>query len=201
MQYFYREVPKVEAGEYYLTMLDLIVIALRTDMTRGVTYMSGLEGGGLAIPEIGVTQHRHVLSHHNFDPEVLTKTDEFFMKQFSYFLDKLKATADQGEPLLDSTMVRIGSGMSYGHSHSTVNLPIVLAGGRGLGIKHRQHVDYNSAVTKKGDDLTMDEWRALCSRPKDEKAHLSNLLLTMMQKMDVPAEKFMDSLGPISEIV
>jgi len=54
-------------------MYDLIVLALRTDMTRVVTYMSGSEGNGLAIPEIGITQSRHQLSHHNGDPEVLER--------------------------------------------------------------------------------------------------------------------------------
>ena len=90
---FQRNVSKAQAGEYYRTMYDLIVLALRTDMTRVVTYMSGSEGNGLAIPEIGITQSRHQLSHHNGDPEVLerlAKSDEFIMQQFAYFLDKLK---------------------------------------------------------------------------------------------------------------
>jgi len=55
---------------------------------------------------------------------------------------------DGGEPLLDRTMVLFGSGMSYGHSHSNANLPILLAGGRGLGLKHGQHVDYNRPFLK-----------------------------------------------------
>ena len=107
-------------------MFDLIVLALRTDMTRVVTYMNGSEGNGLAIPEIGITQSRHQLSHHNGDPDVLerlAKSDAFIMQQFAYFLDKLKGELDGGEPLLDRTMVLFGSGMSYGHSHSNSNLP------------------------------------------------------------------------------
>ncbi len=65
------------------------------------------------------------------------------MQQFGYFLDNLTGELDGGEPLLDRTMVLFGSGMSYGHSHSNSNLPILLAGGRGLGLKHGQHIDYN----------------------------------------------------------
>ena len=56
--------------------------------------MNGSEGNGLAIPEIGITQSRHQLSHHGGDPEVLArlaKSDAFIMQQFGYFLDKLKA--------------------------------------------------------------------------------------------------------------
>jgi Protein of unknown function (DUF1552) len=200
---FHRNVSKAQAGEYYRTMYDLIVLALRTDMTRVVSYMSGSEGNGLAIPEIGITQSRHQLSHHNGDPEVLArlaKSDAFLMQQFAYFLDKLKAEKDGDTPLLDRTMVLFGSGMSYGHSHSNSNLPILLAGGSGLGLKHGQHIDYNQP---QGGNykLDYDEWRSLCGKPKDEKARLSNLMLTMMQKMEVNAEKFVDSLGPVSEVL
>ena len=200
---FHRNVSKAQAGEYYRTMYDLIVLALRTDMTRVVSYMSGSEGNGLAIPEIGITQSRHQLSHHNGDPEVLArlaKSDAFIMQQFAYFLDKLKAEMDGDTPLLDRTMVLFGSGMSYGHSHSNSNLPILLAGGRGLGLSHGQHIDYNQP---QGGNykLDYDEWRSLCGKPKDEKARLSNLMLTMMQKMEVNAEKFVDSLGPVSEVL
>ena len=200
---FHRNVSKAQAGEYYRTMYDLIVLALRTDMTRVVSYMSGSEGNGLAIPEIGITQSRHQLSHHNGDPEVLgrlAKSDAFIMQQFAYFLDKLKAEMDGDTPLLDRTMVLFGSGMSYGHSHSNSNLPILLAGGSGLGLKHGQHIDYNQP---QGGNykLDYDEWRSLCGKPKDEKARLSNLMLTMMQKMEVNAEKFVDSLGPVSEVL
>ena len=200
---FQRNVSKDQAGEYYRTMFDLIVLALRTDMTRVVTYMNGSEGNGLAIPEIGITQSRHQLSHHGGDPEVLArlaKSDAFLMQQFAHFLDKLRAEQEDGEPLLDRTMVLFGSGMSYGHSHSNSNLPILLAGGRALGLKHGQHLDYN----KPGGGpykLDYDEWLNLCGRPKDEKARLSNLMLTMLQKMEVPTEHFVDSLGPVSEIV
>jgi len=200
---FQRNVTKEQAGQYYRTMFDLIVLALRTDMTRVVTYMNGSEGNGLAIPEIGITQSRHQLSHHGGDLEVLerlAKSDTFIMQQFAYFLDQLKAAADGGEPLLDRTMVLFGSGMSYGHSHSNSNLPILLAGGRGLGLKHGQHIDYNrpqDAAYK----LDYEEWLGLCGRPKDEKARLSNLMLTMLQKMEVNSERFVDSLGPISEIL
>ena len=90
--------------------------------------------------------------------------------------------------------------MSYGHSHSNSNLPILLAGGRGLGLKHGQHIDYNRPAGE-AYKLDYDEWLSLCGRPKDEKARLSNLMLTMLQKMEVKTERFVDSLGPVSEVV
>ncbi|MDB6169898.1 MAG: hypothetical protein JWM88_2762, partial [Verrucomicrobia bacterium] len=201
---FQQDVPKAKAGEYWRTMFDLIVLALRTDMTRVVTYMNGSEGNGLAIPEIGITQARHNLSHHNGDPVVLerlAKSDAFIMEQFAHFLDQLRAVQDCDESLLDRTMVLFGSGMSYGHSHANSNLPIVLAGGRGLGLKHGQHVDYNRPHLKEDYTLSYDEWRSLCGKPRDEKARLSNVMLTMLQKMEINTEKFVDSLGPVSELI
>jgi len=201
---FQRDVPKAKAGEYWRTMFDLIVLALRTDSTRVVTYMNGSEGNGLAIPEIGITQARHGLSHHNGDPVVLerlAKSDAFIMEQFAHFLGELSSVKDGDAPLLDRTMVLFGSGMSYGHSHCNANLPILLAGGRGLGLKHGQHIDYNRPHLKEDYTLSYEEWRALCGKPKDEKARLSNVMLTMLQKMDGHAEKFVDSLGPVSEVV
>ncbi|MBK8001632.1 MAG: DUF1552 domain-containing protein [Verrucomicrobia bacterium] len=202
--HFQRDVSKAQAGEYYRTMYDLIVLALRTDMTRVITYMSGTEGNGLAIPEIGITQTRHELSHHNGDPEImarLSKSDVFITEQFSYFLDQLKAVRDGDEALLDRTMVLFGSGMSYGHSHGNANLPTVLAGGRALGFKHGQHLDYNLAKLGAYDLANASAHYGLCHKPVNDKAHLSNLLLTMLQKMEVNAEKFVDSLGPVSEII
>jgi len=201
---FQRDVPKAQAGEYWRTMFDLMVLALRTDMTRVITYMNGSEGNGLAIPEIGITQARHNLSHHNGDSVVLdrlAKSDAFIMQQFAHFLDELREIKDGDEPLLDRTMVLFGSGMSYGHSHCNSNLPILLAGGKGLGLKHGQHIDYNKPHLKEDYTLSYDEWRSLCGKPKDGKARLSNVMLTMLQKMEVNAETFVDSLGPVSEVI
>jgi hypothetical protein len=201
---FQRDVSKTKAGEYWRTMFDIIVLALRTDSTRVVTYMNGSEGNGLAIPEIGITQSRHGLSHHNGDPVVLdrlAKSDAFIMEQFAHFLGELSTVKDGDAPLLDRTMVLFGSGMSYGHSHCNANLPILLAGGRGLGLKHGQHIDYNRPHIEKDYTLSYEEWRSLCGKPKDANARLSNVMLTMLQKMDVHAEKFVDSLGPVSEVV
>ncbi len=196
---FQRNVSKVAAGDHYRTMYDLMVQALRTDMTRVITYMTANESLGLAIPEIGISKGRHELSHHNGDKAVLeslVRSDVFLVEQFSYFLDQLKATDDGGETLLDRTMVLFGSGMSYGHSHSLANLPTLFAGGAKLGLRHGQHIDYNLAQKGQYKEGDFGEF----FNPVDKKAHLSNLLLTMMQKMEVNAEQFVDSLGPISEL-
>lgn len=194
-----RDVPQVQAGEYFRTIYDLMVLAFQTDATRVVTFSSGLEGQGLAIPELGISQSRHELSHHNGDPghmEKLTQSDRFSVEQFSYFLTRLQETPDaNGRPLLDSTMSLFGSGMAYGHSHGNANLPLVLAGGKSCGFKHGQHVDLNEGHF---DGYQLDDpgqHYRLCSRPANANAHMSNLLLTIAQNMGVKTEKFGDSNG------
>jgi len=91
-------------------------MALRTDSTRVITCGIGSEGNASGIPEIGILQTRHGLSHHNGDPEQLrrlTLCDTFLVEQFSYFLDELKSHQEGDNTLLDTTQVLWGSGMAY----------------------------------------------------------------------------------------
>ncbi len=201
-----RDISLDRLGEYLRTMYDIIVLAFQTDLTRVATFSTGNEGTGPAVPEIGVKQDRHSLSHHNANPKLmqdLTASDTFNIQQFSYFLDRLSQVKDADGPLIDSTMALYGSGMAFGHSHGNANLPIILAGGGGLGLKHGRHIDFNAKA--KPDGYTYDlenhaKHYAICHSPVNSKAHLSNLLLTMAQKMDVPTEKFADSNGTTSEL-
>ena len=199
-----RKLDMSQVKEYYRLFYDLMVLALRTDSTRVITCMICSESNGGAIPDIGISQTRHGLSHHNGDPEQLrrlTETDTFLVEQFSYFLDQLKAHQEDGRPLLDTTQVLWGSGMAYGHSHGNANLPTLLAGGRALGVKHGQHVDYNLPKIGQYNVADANAHYRICSRPVDDNARLSNLLLTMLQRVDVETEQFQDSLGAISKIV
>ncbi len=195
-----RDVSLQMLGDYLRTMYDLIVLAFQTDMTRVATFNTGEEGQGPAVPEIGVRQDRHSLSHHNGNPDLmrqLAESDAFNIAQFSYFLDRLSEVKDADGSLLDTTMALYGSGMAYGHSHGMASVPIILAGGRKLGLKHGQHVDYNTAAKT---FLGYDKQAGIYHKPVNEKAHLSNVLLTMAHRMDVKAEKFADSLGTVSEV-
>ncbi len=199
-----RKLDMSQVTEYYRLFFDLMVLALRTDSTRVITCMICSESNGGAIPDIGISQTRHGLSHHNGDPEQLrrlTATDTFLVEQYSYFLDQLKAHHDNGVSLLDTTQVLWGSGMAYGHSHGNANLPTILAGGKALGIKHGQHLDFNLPKIGKYDVANAEGHYRICSRPVDSDARLSNLLLTMLQRMDVEVDQFQDSIEPISEIL
>ncbi len=195
-----RDVSLQMLGDYLRTMYDLIVLAFQTDMTRVATFVTGVEGQGPAVPEIGIRQDRHSLSHHNGNIELmrqLMESDAFNIAQFSYFLGRLNEVKDADGPLLDTTMALYGSGMAYGHSHGNASLPLILAGGTKLGLKHGSHVDFN--LTK--DFQGYDKHAAIHHKPVNDKARLSNLLLTMAQRMDVQTEKFADSLGTVSEVL
>ena len=199
-----RKLSMAEAGEYYRLFYDLMVMALRTDSTRVITCGIGGEGHASGIPEIGILQTRHGLSHHNGDPEQLrrlTATDTFLVEQLSYFLHQLKQHKEGDQPLLDTTQVLWGSGMAYGHSHGNANLPTILCGGKALGYRHGTHVDFNLPKIGKYDVSNAQEHYRICSRPVDGDARLSNLLLTMIQRADVKAGQFQDSLGPMSQIL
>ena len=192
-----RDIPATLAGDYFRTVYDLIVLAFQTDVTRVATFSLGGEGDAFAIPEIGITESRHQLSHHGGDVgymEKLTNYDTFAIEQFSYFLTRLSETKDlNGKPLLGSTMALFGSGMSYGHSHGNANLPLVLAGGTDLGLKHGGHLDFNQGHFKGYQLDKPGEHYNLCSRPANNNAHMSNLLLLMAQRMGVETDKFGDS--------
>jgi len=192
-----RDVPATMAGDYFRTVYDLIVLAFQTDVTRVATFSLGGEGDAFAIPEIGITESRHQLSHHGGDKgymEKLTNYDTFAIEQYGYFLTRLAETKDlNGKPLLGSTMALFGSGMSYGHSHGNANLPLVLAGGSDLGLKHGKHLDFNQGHFKGYQLDKPGEHYSLCSRPANPNAYMSNLLLMMAQRMGVETDKFGES--------
>jgi len=198
-----RDVAQTMAGDYFRTVYDLMVLAFQTDVTRVATFSLGGEGNAIPIPEIGITETRHQLSHHGGDAgymEKLTNYDTFAIEQFSYFLTRLAETKDLGgKPLLGSTMALFGSGMSYGHSHGNANLPLVLAGGSDLGLKHGSHLDFNKSAkgfqgyTLGADGALTTAHYGICSRPVNTDAHMSNLLLLMAQRMGVEIDQFGDS--------
>ena len=83
-----------------------------------------------------------------------------------------------GEGRHDSTMALYGSGLSYGNSHGTSALPLVVAGGSGLGMKHGNHV-----VQPAGQGFGGYVRASKPPQPSECNAHFSNLPLTMAQKM------------------
>jgi len=101
-----RDIPKSQAGDYFRTVYDLMVLAFQTDVTRVATFSLGGEGQAIAIPEIGITESRHQLSHHGGDPgymEKLTNYDTFAIelapeKQKFEAEDKLRELFPEPKP-------------------------------------------------------------------------------------------------------
>ncbi|MEZ6140562.1 MAG: DUF1552 domain-containing protein [Zavarzinella sp.] len=199
-----RKLDMTVVAEYQRLFYDLMVMALRTDSTRVISCMIGSESHSSGIPDIGISQTRHGLSHHNGDPEQLrrlTQTDAFLVEQFAYFLDQLQTAREGDRTLLDTTQILWGSGMAYGHSHGNANLPTILAGGKALGYRHGQHIDFNLPKIGKYNVADAGAHYKICSKPVDSDARLSNLLLTMVNQAGVTAKQFNDSTRTLTELM
>jgi len=157
-------------------MSDLIVIAYQTDMTRVITYMLAREGSNRSYREIGVSDGHHSMSHHMLDEQKmakLQKIDQFHTKAFAYLLSRLQATPDGDGTLLDHSMILYGSSIRDGNTHDHFDLPLVLAGGKSVGIKGGRHVQYKPLTP------------------------MTNFLLTMLNTAGVPADTLGDSTGKV----
>ena len=107
-------------------MFDLLTLAFEADVTRVFTLMMAREASPRPYPQIGVPDQHHTVSHHRNDPEYIAKKakiDTYHVQVLSYFLDKLKNTADGDNNLLDNSMIVYGGGIGNGnlHEHTTVS--------------------------------------------------------------------------------
>ena len=155
-------------------LFDLTHLALQTDSTRLITIM--LAGSSFAPPIPGVTLGHHDLSHHGKDPsklEQLKIVEVETMKTLRDLLAKLKQSKEGNSTLLDLTTVFLGSNLGDGSSHSTQNLPVLLAGG---GFQHGQHLPFD---------------------PKNPPP-LCNLFVSMLQRLGIEADKFGSSTGTLT---
>jgi hypothetical protein len=131
--------------QYAKLMIDLLVVAWQTDMTRVGSFMLGRDGSNRSYREIGISDGHHSISHHQGDAErldKLIKIDELHVSMFAYLLEKLKQTADGDGTLLDHSLVLFGSSLSESNIHTHDDLPIVLAGtaaGQVKGNRHHVH--------------------------------------------------------------
>ena len=182
-----RAVLKLEADteapkEYMRTMHDLMWLAFKTDSTRVATYQiaSMADASSVAGPfpfREGFKANLHSLAHGWNKPEgavALGEWDKFMVEQLTYFLERLQATQEGDGTLLDRTMVLYGSSNSTTHNNS--NYPLVFAGGNKLGLTHNQFVKVNNETP------------------------MSNLFVTMLNKMGVDAPSFNDSTGELLQV-
>ena len=160
-------------------MFDLQVIAFQADLTRITSLMMGREGSNHTYRAAGVPDPHHGISHHQGDQEKiakLIKINTHHATLFAYFLDRLKNTQDGEGTLLDHSLIVYGSSLSDGNMHLHHDLPVLLAGAGAAGIKGNRHLRF----------------------PKE--TPMTNLYLTMLDKMGVPAEKVGDSTGRIQHL-
>jgi hypothetical protein len=160
-------------------MYDLQILAFQADVTRVVTFQFTREQNNRTYPEIGVPDPHHPTSHHGNDPEKLAKIakiNTFHISLFSDFLQRMKATPDGDGSLLDHTVYMYGSGIGNSSIHDHENLPILVAGGAGTGLKGGRHIRY------------------------DKPTNLANLHLTLLDRVGVHLDSFMDSSGKIEEL-
>jgi len=102
----------------------------------------------------------------------LKTIDEWHMKLLAELFDHLKAVREDGEPLLDRTMVLYGSNLGNANTHVTTNLPTLFAGG---GFKHGQHLAFDT----------------------QHNYPLPNLFVSMLQRMGLETDRFASSNGTL----
>ena len=166
--------------EKFDLMLAMAQLAFESDSTRIVTLMvdAFLTPAFRLDGQRNTTESYHGLSHHGQAVEKvkqLEEADRLQMRVLSKLLDGLAGKNERGQRLLDSTMVLYGSNMGDANIHDNSNLPILFAGG---GFLHGQHIAFR----------------------RDNNLPLSNLYVTMLQRMGVDAGAFGSSNGVVSEL-
>jgi len=155
-------------------MFDLQLLAYQADLTRVSTFMMGREQADRTYREIGIPDAHHPLTHHQDDPEKIAKVvriNQFHAQQFAYYLDKLRDTRDGDGSLLDHSMILYGGCISDGNKHLHQNIPLLLAGGGGGKLRGGRHLKFPAGTPA------------------------TNLFLTMLDRLEIPLERFGDSTG------
>jgi hypothetical protein len=163
--------------DHLALMLDLQLLAFRSDLTRVISFMIGKEQSARPYPQVGVPEAHHPLSHHNDVPELIahmSKINRYHTQLFSQYLAKLRATPDGDGSLLDHMTILYGSGISNSTRHSGDNLPLLVLGGGAGRLKGGRHLVYTG------------------------KPPMANLLVTLMDKLDVPVDRIGGSTGRLA---
>ncbi len=166
-----------DPADYYRNMFDLIALAFDADITRSVAFMLNREDGmGISdtFPlKLGLPNTHHTLSHATDKAGQLAfaKYDLFLSRQISHFFGRLSEYKDRDGCVFDNTIVLFGSGAST--THNPRNLPTLIAGGSGLGLKHGSF------------------WR-------NGETRMSNLYLSILRTLGIPQESFADSTSTLS---
>jgi hypothetical protein len=163
--------------EYTKLMLDLQALAFRADLTRVFSLIMSRELSSRTFAFIGVPDQHHAVSHHRDDPDLIekkTKIDVYQTQLLAYFLEKLHTAQDGDGTLLDHSLILYGSGMGDGNLHRHFDLPCLLAGGLNGTVRTGRHINY------------------------PDKTPMTNLLVSLLDKIGLPVEKLGDSTGRLT---
>jgi len=200
------EITPDDPRAYLQTMYELIYLAFRTDTTRVATYQVGRENA------LGISDYlaravgfklSHALSHATRAPggwENFGIYCRFLSEEFGRFAEKLKATPEPGGEgnMLDNTLLLFGSASSA--FHLSRNYPLVLVGGKNMGFKHGQYLNFAGDSAKRGAWLGGDNPEPYRLDAAKQDLPLSNLYVTMLQKLGVKTRSFADSTGIIRAV-
>jgi hypothetical protein len=179
------EIPEAPPGipfvyeDHVSLMFELLALAYEADITRVFTFMLAREISNRTYPQVDVSEGHHAVSHHANRPEKIAmnaRIQRYHVGLFAKFLQRLDSTPDGDGSLLDHSTLLYGSNMSNSNAHDHFPLPNVVVGGGNGRVRGGQHI------------------RAEDHTPQ------TNLILTLLQKTDVPAETLGDSTGTIAEI-
>jgi hypothetical protein len=138
------------------------------------------DGSNRSYRNIGISDGHHHISHHQGDKEKhekIRRINRFHIEQLAYLLEKMKSIREGDSNMLDNSMIVYGAGISDGDRHNHDDLPLLLAG-RGAGsLNPGQHHVF------------------------PDQTPMSNLFLSMLDRMNVPAEKFGDSTGRLERLI
>ncbi len=155
-------------------MYDMARLAFETDSTRSISLLlDSVNSPAIEFGEVKTTDGYHNLSHHGKSKEKLAQLksiDEWHMKLLADLFAQLKAVREEGEPLLDRTMILYGSNLGNANTHVTTNMPTIFAGG---GFEHGQHLAF---------DL-------------QHNYPLPNLFVSMLQRMGLETDRFASATG------
>jgi hypothetical protein len=165
--------------EHIKLMYDLMALAYQADVTRVVTFMISREVSNRTYPQVGVTDGHHAISHHQNRAEKMEKNvkiQTYNISQFGYFLEKLKNMPDGDGSLLDHAVLLYGSNMSNSNAHDHFPLPNLVVGGAAGRMKGGRHLKYADHTP------------------------MTNLLVTMLDKVGVKQESLGDSSGVLGNL-
>jgi len=130
--------------------LELLTMAFACDLTRSATFMWNGSTSGQTFPWLDISESHHDLSHEgdsNGDAQQkLTSINTWYAEQFSSFVQMLAAVPEGDGTMLDNTIVLWGNELSKGNSHQIDPIPLVMAGGRNLGINTGQFLTFEDGT-------------------------------------------------------